>query len=168
MRLCAAALLFALVAQAGAQPAAPAKSVASLNAAMQEDANAARRYTLFARKADEEGYTEVAKLFRAAAQSELIHQQNHRQAIAALGGKVSEIELVAVAISSTRQNLEAELSSRSLRRLRDAEPKQTRLFARALYDLGSNPPTEYYVGLRTGDVVTEAPAHPAEEYVHIQ
>jgi rubrerythrin len=191
----ATAILSAWAARAVAQPAAPtpAKTIANLNAAMQDEANAAHRYLLFARRADEEGHREIAKLFRAVAQSELVHEQNHRKAIAALGGKAQEVELAAVAIGSTRENLErplrreaqeagerypefmeqarrdeAEAAYRSFRWARDAEAKHAKLFARALRDLGSNPPIEYYVGVRTGDVVTDLPREPTEEYVKVQ
>ena len=48
---------------------------------------------LFAQKAEAEGYAQVAKLFRAAAQSEAIHREPHKSAIISLGGKADEINL---------------------------------------------------------------------------
>lgn len=44
-----------------------------------------RRYTLFAAKALNEGFPSVAKLFRAAAEAEMIHARNHLAAIDAIG-----------------------------------------------------------------------------------
>jgi len=48
-----------------------------LKAAFAGEAQANRRYTAFAKKADEEGYPQVAKLFRAAAHGETVHALSH-------------------------------------------------------------------------------------------
>ena len=44
-----------------------------LKAAFAGESQANRKYTAFSRKADEEGYPQVAKLFRAAAAAETVH-----------------------------------------------------------------------------------------------
>ena len=49
----------------------------SLKKAFAGESQANRRYLAFARRADEEGFTQVAKLFRAAAESETVHALNH-------------------------------------------------------------------------------------------
>ena len=49
----------------------------NLKNAFAGESQANRRYTAFARKADEEGFPQVAKLFRAAAEAEAIHALNH-------------------------------------------------------------------------------------------
>src|SRR5208282_538535 len=56
------------------------------------ESQANRKYLAFAKKADQEGYTQVAKLFRAAAEAETVHAHNH---LRAMGG-----------IKGTRENLE--------------------------------------------------------------
>ncbi len=53
------------------------ESVDNLRKAFAGESQANRRYLAFARKADEEGYTQVAKLFRAAAEAETVHALNH-------------------------------------------------------------------------------------------
>ena len=53
----------------------------NLKAAFAGESQANRKYLAFARKADEEGYTGVAKLFRAAAEAETIHAHNHLDAL---------------------------------------------------------------------------------------
>ena len=63
-----------------------------LQEAFAGESQANRKYLAFARQAEEEGYSQVAKLFRAAAQSETVHAMNHLQV---MGG-----------ISDTRKNLE--------------------------------------------------------------
>jgi rubrerythrin len=49
----------------------------NLAAAFAGESQANRRYLAFARKADKEGLPQIAKLFRAAAESETIHALNH-------------------------------------------------------------------------------------------
>jgi rubrerythrin len=53
------------------------KSVENLKNAFAGESQANRRYLAFARKADEEGFWQVAKLFRATAEAETIHALNH-------------------------------------------------------------------------------------------
>jgi len=49
------------------------------------ESKANRRYALFAEKAEKEGYPQVAKLFRAVAEAEMVHARNHLNAIDAIG-----------------------------------------------------------------------------------
>jgi len=52
-----------------------------LAAAFAGESQANRRYLAFSEKAEEEGYTMVARLFRAAAAAETIHAHNHLRAM---------------------------------------------------------------------------------------
>lgn len=45
------------------------------------ESQANRRYLAFAQKAEEEGYTQIAKLFKAAAEAETVHAMNHARTI---------------------------------------------------------------------------------------
>jgi rubrerythrin len=54
-----------------------AKTDENLKAAFAGESQANRRYLAFAQKAEEEGFTQAAKLFRAAAEAETIHALNH-------------------------------------------------------------------------------------------
>ena len=68
----------------------------NLKAAFAGESQANRLYLAFAKKAEEEGYTQVAKLFKAAAEAETIHALNHVQII----GKVqSTIDNIGTAIT---------------------------------------------------------------------
>jgi rubrerythrin len=49
------------------------------------ECKASRRYLMFAEKADKEGYPQVAKLFRAVAEAEVVHARNHLNVIDAVG-----------------------------------------------------------------------------------
>ena len=52
-----------------------------LKAAFAGESQANRRYLAFAKKADEEGHRQAAKLFRAAAAAETVHAHNHLRAL---------------------------------------------------------------------------------------
>jgi len=71
-------------------------TLANLQAAFAGESQANRKYLAFAKKADEEGYAQAAKLFRAAADAETVHAHAH---LAAMGG-----------IGSTAENLKAAVS----------------------------------------------------------
>jgi rubrerythrin len=60
------------------------------------ESQANRKYLAFARKAEQEGFANVARLFRTAAEAETIHALGHLGALEAVG--------------STSQNLAAALS----------------------------------------------------------
>ncbi len=53
------------------------KTDENLKAAFAGESQANRRYLAFAKKAEEEGFSQAAKLFRAAAEAETIHALNH-------------------------------------------------------------------------------------------
>jgi rubrerythrin len=63
------------------------------------ESQANRKYLAFAKKAEEEGYSNVAKLFRAAAAAETIHAHNHLKGMNA--------------VKSTKENLMAAISGES-------------------------------------------------------
>jgi rubrerythrin len=78
------------------------KTIDDLKAAFAGESQANRKYLAFAQKADEEGYHQVAKLFRAAAHAETTHALNHLRALgevkstaenlkAAIGGENYEV-----------------------------------------------------------------------------
>ena len=52
-----------------------------LKEAFAGESQANRRYLAFAAKADQEGYPQVARLFRAAAEAETIHAHSHLRAL---------------------------------------------------------------------------------------
>ena len=58
----------------------------NLGEAFAGESQASRRYLFFAEKAESEGYPQVARLFRAAAEAETVHARNHLRAMAEIGG----------------------------------------------------------------------------------
>lgn len=68
------------------------KVIDDLKAAFAGESQANRRYLAYAKKADEEGFPQVARLFRAAAHAETIHAHSHLRTLGE--------------IRTTRENLE--------------------------------------------------------------
>jgi len=68
------------------------KTKDNLKSAFAGESQANRRYTAFARKADEEGYPQIARLFRAAAEAETVHALNHLKIIGETKSTVSNLE----------------------------------------------------------------------------
>jgi rubrerythrin len=71
-------------------------TIDNLREAFAGESQANRRYLAFAKKADEDGLPQVAKLFRAAAEAETVHAHAH---LRVMGG-----------IKSTAENLEAAIA----------------------------------------------------------
>lgn len=69
------------------------KTTDNLQAAFAGESQANRKYLAFAKKADQEGYPQIAKLFRAAAAAETVHAHNHFNALSG--------------VKSTTENLKA-------------------------------------------------------------
>ena len=60
------------------------KSVQDLKEAFAGESQANRKYLAFANQADKDGYPQVARLFRAAAEAETIHAHNHLKVLNAV------------------------------------------------------------------------------------
>jgi rubrerythrin len=87
----------------------------NLMTAYDGESNASTRYTEFAKKAEAEGYMPVASLFRAAAQSEKIHANNHAEVIKKMGG-TPKADIQKVDVKSTKENLETALKGETYER----------------------------------------------------
>jgi rubrerythrin len=72
------------------------KSEDCLKEAFAGESQANRKYLAYAAKADQEGYPQVARMFRAAAEAETVHANNHLRALKG--------------IRSTKENLEDAIS----------------------------------------------------------
>jgi rubrerythrin len=132
------------------------KTEQNLKDAFAGESQANRKYLAFAKKAEQEGYLQVAKLFRAAAEAETIHAHNH---LRTLGG-----------IKATRENLEAAINGEtfefqkmypqmiedaktegnkaalnSFNYANEVEKIHAELYKKALDTLGKNADAEYYV-----------------------
>jgi len=61
------------------------KTEGNLQTAFVGESQANRRYLFFADRAEEEGYPQIARLFRAAAEAETVHARNHFSAMDGVG-----------------------------------------------------------------------------------
>jgi rubrerythrin len=95
--------------------AAKATTLDNLQTAYNGESNAQARYEAFAKKADEEGYGQVASLFRAAARSEGVHVRNHAEVIKKMGG-TPKADIKPPEVKSTKENVEAALKGESYER----------------------------------------------------
>ena len=72
----------------------------NLKEAFAGESQANQRYLAFARKAQQDGYDQVAKLFRAAAAAETVHAQNHFQT---MGGSTETLENLKTAAAGEKE-----------------------------------------------------------------
>ena len=63
----------------------------NLEAAFAGESQACVKYTIFADKAEREGYPEVARLFRAIAYAEQVHATNHLRELGGIGNTVDNL-----------------------------------------------------------------------------
>jgi rubrerythrin len=122
------------------------KSVDDLKDAFAGESQANRKYLAFAKKADEEGYAQAAKLFRAAAEAETVHAHNHLRAMdgvastlenlkEAVGGETYEFESMYPPMIA---NAEAEGNKRALSSFKyalDVEKVHAKLYKDAIENI---------------------------------
>jgi len=148
------------------------KTESNLQEAFAGESQANRRYLFFAEKADKEGYPQVARLFRAAADAETVHAKNHFNAMDGVGS--TQENLMAAATGEhyefTRMyppfidDAERENNTRALRSFEyanEVEQVHYGLFEAALKDVNEGTPIKdepYYVCQVCGYTVSgEAP-----------
>lgn len=101
------AILIITLAPAGGQEGKSPKEItlANLETALNGEFTARARYRAFAEKADEEGYHEIASLFRACARGEEVHAGRFMPLVASRGGNPTAV-MQPFDVKSTRENLE--------------------------------------------------------------
>jgi rubrerythrin len=138
----------------------------NLKEAFAGESQANRRYLAFAKKADEEGFKQVAKLFRAAAEAETVHAHSH---LRALGGIKSTKENIREAISGETHEFKSMypemLAKAKAEGIKPAEISfdyanqvekiHAALYEKAMAELGKNKAVDYYVCPVCGNTVEE-------------
>lgn len=92
-----------------------AATIVNLQAAFDTESNTVTYYTEFAKKADQQGYHQVASLFRAAARAESIHAENHARALRALNVEPTS-EPKPIAVLDTATNLRTAIGGETYER----------------------------------------------------
>lgn len=85
---------------------------ANLSAAFTGETTASAKYAVYARKAQEEGFPEIALLFKAASTSENIHANNHRSVMEEMAVTIPDVN-PAFTVKTTKENLEDALAGES-------------------------------------------------------
>lgn len=144
------------------------KTLKNLMEAFAGESQANRKYLAFAKKAEEEGYFSVAKLFRAAAEAETIHALNHLKAAgavkttkenlqAAISGETYEFESMYPPMIKDAEAEGATQAQRSFYYANEVEKVHAELFKKALENLDKKQDVDYYVCQVCGHTVEGEP-----------
>ncbi len=120
------------------------------------ESQANRKYLAFAKKAEEEGYAQVAKLFRAAAAAETIHAHNHLKGMSgikstkenlmmAISGETYEFQKMYPQMITDAKTEGQDYALRSFSLANEVEKVHAALYKQALQSLGQNTTADYYV-----------------------
>jgi len=140
----------------------------NLKEAFAGESQANRKYLAFAKKAEEEGHPQVAKLFRAAAEAETVHAHNHLRVLKgirstkenlqeAINGETHEFKQM---YPEMMEKAKAEKDTEALQTFHfanEVEKIHAGLYSKALEHLGKNEVVDYYVCPVCGNTVEKAP-----------
>jgi rubrerythrin len=132
------------------------KTQKNLQEAFAGESQANRKYLAFAKKADAEGYRQVAKLFRAAAEAETVHALNHLKELdgikstkenleAAIGGETYEFQNMYPRMIKEAEEEGSKSALRSFNYANEVEKIHAALYKKAADMLGRNDETDYHV-----------------------
>jgi len=149
------------------------KTEQDLKDAFAGESQANRKYLAFAKQAEAEGYGQVAKLFRAAAEAETVHAHAHLRVLGGVSDTVANLkEAVAgetfeftdmypeMIREATNAGFDSALKSFSY--ANTVEKVHAELYQRALDNLGKNAEVDYFVCQVCGNTIEGAPDGPCE------
>ncbi|MBU6390925.1 MAG: rubrerythrin family protein [Planctomycetes bacterium] len=136
----------------------------NLKNAFAGESQANRKYLAFAKKAEEEGFKQVAKLFRAAAEAETVHAHNHLRTMGgirstkeniqeAIGGETHEFTKMYPQMIEEAKKEGNKQALQSFELANKVEKIHADLYQKALNNLGKNEPVDYYVCQTCGNTV---------------
>jgi rubrerythrin len=166
---------------------ASTKTIENMQSAYKGEMTATAKYAAFSKKAQEEGYPQIATLYHAVSVAENIHATNHKAVIEDAGATVPIIT-PEYTVKTTEENLSDDINGEayeaktmypdflktaeiadnqiaflSLTYAMKTELKHKYFFEQALGDINSNTlnslPTIYYVCPACGNTYTTAPKH---------
>ena len=144
------------------------KTETNLQNAFAGESQANRKHLAWSKKAEQEGFKQVAKLFKAVAEAETVHAHGHLKEMggikstkenleAALSGEVFEFEKMYPQMIT---EAEAEGNTAALRTFTFAnavEKIHAELYKNALANLGKNADADYYVCSVCGHTIENEP-----------
>ncbi len=137
----------------------------NLKEAFAGESQANRKYLAFAEKADQEGYGQIAKLFRAAAAAETVHALNHLRVMGAVGstannlksaidGETAEFrDMYPKFIELAKKEKVSDAVILSFDVANKVEKVHASLYKKALDNIGKNEDADYYVCQICGNTV---------------
>jgi rubrerythrin len=136
----------------------------NLKNAFAGESQANRRYLAFAKKAEDEGHKQVAKLFRAAAEAETVHAHAHLRVMGgvkstkeniqeAIGGETFEFTKMYPQMIEEAKKEGNKQAQQSFEFANKVEKIHAELYQKALNSLGKNETVDYYVCQVCGNTV---------------
>jgi len=143
------------------------KTLKNLADAFAGESQANRKYLAFAKKANQDGYPQEAKLFKAAADAETVHAHNHLRAMGgvksteenlkeAVSGETFEFENMYPGMIEDAKNENEDEAKRSFIFANNVEKVHAGLYKKYLDNLGNNPDTPIFVCQVCGNTVEGA------------
>jgi rubrerythrin len=143
------------------------KTEGNLKEAFAGESQANRKYLAFAKKADGEGYSQVAKLFRAAAEAETVHAHNHLRVLKgikstrenlqeAISGETHEFKSMYPGMIEAAKSEKNDAAFQTFNFANQVEKIHAALYSNALEKLGKNEAVDYYVCPVCGNTVEKA------------
>lgn len=129
----------------------------NLKNAFAGESQANRKYLAFSKKADEEGYPQIAKMFRAIAEAETVHAMNHFRALGevkitaenlktAMGGENYEVNSMYPPMLAEAEAEGNKQATRSFRLALEVEKVHEIFYKQSIEKLGKDTSTfDYYV-----------------------
>ena len=144
------------------------KTEKNLKEAFAGESQANRKYLAFAKKAEDEGYGQVAKLFRAAAEAETVHAHNHLRELngikstkenleEAINGETFEFQKMYPAMIEQAKEEGNKLALRSFHLANEVEKVHAGFYKKALEALGKNKKVDYYICKVCGNTLEGEP-----------
>jgi rubrerythrin len=145
------------------------KTETNLKDAFAGESQANRKYLAFAKQADAEGYAQVARLFRAAAEAETIHAHNHLKALngirstrenlmEAIAGETHEFKTMYPEMIAAAKEEKESIALRSFMYANSVEKVHAGLYGAALDRLDTGlEDVEYYICPICGHTVAGSP-----------
>jgi rubrerythrin len=144
------------------------KSEQHLRDAFAGESQANRKYLAFAKKAEKEGYPQVAKLFRAAGAAETVHAHAHLRALGEIGNTADNLKVAVAGETHEFKNMYPEMiadakeegnktAERSFVYANEVEQVHAKLYQNALDNLDSLEETDYHVCSVCGMTVESEP-----------
>ena len=132
------------------------KSEQNLMEAFAGESQANRKYLAFAKQAEKEGYKQIAKLFRAAAEAETVHAHAHLRALggihsttenlkSAISGETHEFKNMYPGMIAAAQEEGNKAAERSFSYANEVEKVHAGLYEKALKEMDKAPDVDYFV-----------------------